>query len=64
MRSLKRLFVANRGEIAVRVVRACDKLGIESVVAVSDTGVTILTSYPAATRLSNEPFVVAADVDP
>jgi acetyl-CoA carboxylase biotin carboxylase subunit len=36
MRSLKRLFVANRGEIAVRVVRACNQLGIESVVAVSD----------------------------
>ena len=31
-----RIFVANRGEIAVRVVRACDKLGIESVVGVSE----------------------------
>jgi len=34
--SLRRIFVANRGEIAVRVVRACEKLGIESVVAVSE----------------------------
>ena len=34
--SLRRIFIANRGEIAVRVVRACDKLGIESVVGVSE----------------------------
>ncbi|ODT26281.1 MAG: acetyl-CoA carboxylase biotin carboxylase subunit [Hyphomicrobium sp. SCN 65-11] len=32
----KRILIANRGEIAVRVVRACQQLGIESVVAVSE----------------------------
>ena len=32
----RRILVANRGEIAVRIIRACDRLGIESVVAVSD----------------------------
>jgi len=34
--AIKRLFVANRGEIALRIVRAAQALGIETVVAVSD----------------------------
>jgi acetyl-CoA carboxylase biotin carboxylase subunit len=33
---MKRVFVANRGEIAVRIVRACHALGLEAVVGVSD----------------------------
>ena len=34
--ALSRVFVANRGEIAVRVVRACHARGLETVVGVSD----------------------------
>jgi acetyl-CoA carboxylase biotin carboxylase subunit len=34
--TIARVFVANRGEIAVRIVRACRKLGLETVVGVSD----------------------------
>jgi acetyl-CoA carboxylase biotin carboxylase subunit len=34
--SFSRVFVANRGEIALRIVRACRKLGLESVLGASE----------------------------
>ena len=34
--SIRRVLIANRGEIAVRIIRACKQLGIETVLAVSE----------------------------
>lgn len=36
MKNIRRVFIANRGEIAVRVINACKGLGIEAVVGVSE----------------------------
>jgi acetyl-CoA carboxylase biotin carboxylase subunit len=35
-RPIRRLFIANRGEIAVRIIHTCKRLGIESVLGASD----------------------------
>jgi len=43
-RRIHRLLIANRGEIAARVIRTCGRLGIESVLAASDAD---LESLPA-----------------
>ena len=32
----KRVLIANRGEIAVRIIRACEESGIETVLAASE----------------------------
>jgi acetyl-CoA carboxylase biotin carboxylase subunit len=51
--AIKRLFVANRGEIALRVVRAAQALDIETVVAVSEAD-----RDSAAARLADRAIVI------
>ncbi len=36
MTAIRRIFIANRGEIAVRIIRTCRALGIETVIGVSE----------------------------
>jgi acetyl-CoA/propionyl-CoA carboxylase biotin carboxyl carrier protein len=68
----KRILIANRGEIAVRVIRACNELGIESVavfsdadararhVLLADRAVHIGPAAPAASYLSIDAIIAAA----
>ena len=37
MKKISRVLIANRGEIATRIIRACKEVGIESVAALSET---------------------------
>ena len=46
---IRRVFIANRGEIAVRIIRTCQRLGIETVLGASEAD---LNSLPA--RLASQ----------
>jgi acetyl-CoA carboxylase biotin carboxylase subunit len=54
-RGFRRVLVANRGEIAARVIRSCARLGIETVLAASDAD---LDSVPA--RLADSVALIGA----
>ncbi|HEX4010720.1 MAG TPA: biotin carboxylase N-terminal domain-containing protein [Solirubrobacteraceae bacterium] len=44
---MDRVFIANRGEIAVRIVRACRKLGLECVVGASEADIDGMAAHLA-----------------
>jgi acetyl-CoA carboxylase biotin carboxylase subunit len=55
MTSIRRLMIANRGEIAVRIIRTCRELGIETVLAASEADID---SVPA--RLADRTLRIGA----
>jgi acetyl-CoA carboxylase biotin carboxylase subunit len=73
MTAIKRIFIANRGEIAVRIIRTCRALGIETVLGVSEadreslgarlaTRTVCLGPSPAAESYLKVPTIVHAAV--
>ena len=72
MKKIKRILIANRGEIASRIIRTCQKMGITSIavfseadrnapfVAQADLAVFIGESSPSESYLSQEKIIAAA----
>jgi len=72
MKDISRVLIANRGEIAVRIIRACREMGIHSVLAASeadqdslparmaDRTVCIGPAHPAGSYLKVETIIAAA----
>ena len=42
---IERLAIANRGEVAVRIIRACEEMGIETVLLHSEVDINSKKSF-------------------
>jgi acetyl-CoA carboxylase biotin carboxylase subunit len=65
---IKRLLIANRGEVALRIIRACRELGIESVAVYSEPDRTALHvqvadfAYPVGPAPSSQSYLVVDNI--
>lgn len=59
MRKFKRVLVANRGEIAIRIIRACQELGITTIAIYSNEDKRSLFRTKA-----DESYLIGKDKDP
>jgi acetyl-CoA carboxylase biotin carboxylase subunit len=57
--AIGRILVANRGEIALRVIRTCERLGIETVLAASKADLHSLPARRATRTLCIGPAAAA-----
>lgn len=68
IRSIKKILIANRGEIAVRLIRTCKELGIKTVAIFSDADRSALhvrladEAYPVGASPAAESYLVAEKI--
>jgi len=68
MRMFKKILIANRGEIAVRVIRACHEMGMSAVVVYSDVDRAALhvrkadEAYPIGAPAASESYLSIAKI--
>ena len=51
MPKIKKVLIANRGEIALRIIRACRDMGIRTVAVYSTADKNAIFEYPKTQRL-------------